>query len=190
MDEIYHSAINRGVPLPAEGEFKPVFIGPLKIWPPVVLAPMAGVTNYPFRAVCREFGAGLYVSEMINARPLVDGGGKTLRLADFGPEEAPRSLQLYGTDPHYIAEAVKRLVGEGRIDHLDMNFGCPVPKVTRRGGGAALPLKPKLLQGIVRAAVTNAGRIPVTIKFRKGTDTDHLTFLESGRVAEGEGCAA
>ena len=116
----------------APGEFQPISIGKMHVWPPVILAPMAGVTNYPFRTVCREFGAGLYVSEMINARPLVEGGGKSLKLADFGPGESPRSLQLYGSDPHYIAEAVKRLVGEGRIDHLDMNFGCPVPKVTRK----------------------------------------------------------
>src|SRR5207253_10141763 len=142
MNEIYKSVINRDVPLAAADEFKPAHIGPIRIWPPVVLAPMAGVTNYPFRAVCRDFGAGLYVSEMINARPLVDGRDKTLKLADFGPEESPRSLQLYGTDPHYVAEAVRRLIGEGRIDHLDMNFGCPVPKITRRGGGAAIPLKP------------------------------------------------
>jgi nifR3 family TIM-barrel protein len=151
---------------------------------------MAGVTNYPFRAVCREFGAGLYVSEMINARPLVDGSDKTLKLADFGPGESPRSLQLYGADPYYISEAVKRLVGEGRLDHLDMNFGCPVPKVTRRGGGAAIPLKPNLLRNIVRAAVANAERVPVTIKFRLGVSNNHMTFLTSGRVAEEEGCAA
>jgi nifR3 family TIM-barrel protein len=190
MDEIYHSAINRDVPLAAEGEFKPVFIGPLKVWPPVVLAPMAGVTNYPFRAVCREFGAGLYVSEMINARPLVDGRDKTLKLADFGPEESPRSLQLYGTDPHYVSEAVKRLVGEGRIDHLDMNFGCPVPKVTRKGGGAAIPLKANLLRNIVRAAVSQAGRVPVTIKFRLGINDAYTTYLTAGRIGEEEGCAA
>jgi nifR3 family TIM-barrel protein len=190
MDEIYHSAINCDVPLAAEGEFKPVFIGPLKIWPPVVLAPMAGVTNYPFRAVCREYGAGLYVSEMINARPLVDGRDKTLKLADFGPEESPRSLQLYGTDPHYVSEAVKRLVGEGRIDHLDMNFGCPVPKVTRKGGGAAIPLKPNLLRNIVRAAVSQAGPVPVTIKFRLGINDSYTTYLMAGRIGEDEGCAA
>jgi nifR3 family TIM-barrel protein len=151
---------------------------------------MAGVTNYPFRYVCKKFGAGLYVSEMINARPLVDGRDKTLKLADFGPEETPRSLQLYGSDPYYIAEAVKRLVNEGRIDHLDMNFGCPVPKVTRKGGGAAIPLKRRLLQNIVRAAVQNAGEIPVTIKFRIGINTEHTTFLTTGRIAEEEGCAA
>ena len=157
---------------------------------PLYLAPMAGVTNYPFRAVCRDFGAGLYVSEMINARPLVDGRDKTLKLADFGPEESPRSLQLYGTDPHYVSEAVKRLVGEGRIDHLDMNFGCPVPKVTRKGGGSAIPLKPNLLRNIVRAAVSQAGDVPVTIKFRLGINDAYTTYLTAGRVAEDEGCAA
>ncbi len=190
MDAVYRSTINRDVPLAGNGEFQPVKIGTLTVWPPVVLAPMAGVTNYPFRSVCRGFGAGLYVSEMINARPLVDGRDKTLKLADFGPDESPRSLQLYGSDPYYIAEAVKRLVNEGRIDHLDMNFGCPVPKVTRKGGGAAIPVKPNLLRNIVRAAVRSAGRIPVTIKFRLGINASYLTFLTSGRIAQEEGCAA
>src|SRR5687768_8031080 len=151
---------------------------------------MAGVTNYPFRSLCRRFGAGLYVSEMITARPLVEGREKTLRLADFGPEEAPRSLQLYGVDPYFVGEAVKRLVGEGRVDHIDMNFGCPVRKVTRKGGGAAIPLKPKLLRNIVRAAVQNAERVPVTIKFRLGIDDQYLTFRDAGRVGDEEGCAA
>src|SRR5213593_372571 len=109
MDAIYRSTINRDVPPAGPGEFARVRAGSLTVWPPVVLAPMAGVTNYPFRTVCREFGAGLYVSEMINARPLVDGRDKTLKLADFGPDESPRSLQLYGSDPYYISEAVKRL---------------------------------------------------------------------------------
>src|SRR5437763_7160675 len=190
MHSMYRSAINRDVKLAGPAEFKPVHIGPMKIWPPVILAPMAGVTNYPFRAVCRDFGAGLYVSEMINARPLVDGRDKTLKLADFGADEPARSLQWYGTDPYYVAEAVKRLVNEGRIDHLDMNFGCPVPKVTRKGGGAAIPLKPNLLRNIVRAAVQNAQRVPVTIKFRMGINLDHLTFLTAGKVGEDEGCAA
>jgi nifR3 family TIM-barrel protein len=190
MHSMYRSALNRHVKFAEPGEFAPVRIGQIEIWPPVVLAPMAGVTNYPFRAVCREFGAGLYVSEMINARPLVDGREKTLKLADFGPDEAPRSLQLYGTDPYYVAEAVKRLIEEGRIDHLDMNFGCPVPKVTRKGGGAAIPLKPNLLRRIVRAAVSNAVHVPVTIKFRIGINRDYLTFLTAGRIAEDEGCAA
>ena len=190
MQPMYRSAINRDVKLAEPGEFAPVKIGAMNVWPPVVLAPMAGVTNYPFRSICKEFGAGLYVSEMINARPLVDGRDKTLKLADFGPDESPRSMQLYGTDPFYVGEAVKRLVGEGRVDHLDMNFGCPVPKVTRKGGGAAIPVKPNLLRKIVRAAVSNSQHIPVTIKFRIGINADYLTFLTSGRVAEEEGCAA
>jgi nifR3 family TIM-barrel protein len=190
MDPVYRSIINRSVKPAFDGEFAPVRIGEISVWPPVVLAPMAGVTNYPFRAICREFGAGLYVSEMINARPLVDGRDKTVKLADFGPDESPRSLQLYGTDPFYISEAVKRLVNEGRVDHLDVNFGCPVPKVTRKGGGAAIPLKQNLLRNIVRAAVLNAGRIPVTIKFRLGINSEYLTFLTAGKVAEDEGCAA
>src|SRR5881296_363261 len=190
MHSVYRSVLNRDVKFAEPGEFAPVSIGGLSVWPPVVLAPMAGVTNYPFRFICKEFGAGLFVSEMINARPLVEGSDKTLRLADFGPGELPRSLQLYGTGPYYVAEAVKRLVNEGRVDHLDMNFGCPVPKVTRRGGGAAVPVKPNLLRNIVRAAVENAQAVPVTIKFRMGINADYLTFLTAGRIAEDEGCAA
>jgi len=177
--------------LPAnDGEFAPLFIGPIRVWPPVVLAPMAGVTNYPFRRLCRSFGAGLYVSEMITARALVEEQKKTLKLADFGPEESPRSLQIYGVDPHYVGEAVRRLVGEGKVDHIDMNFGCPVRKVTRKGGGAAVPARPRLLARIVRAAVGAAGAVPVTLKFRMGIDDGLRTDLEAGRVAEAEGCAA
>jgi nifR3 family TIM-barrel protein len=190
MDPEYRSELNRDVPLAREGEFAALNIGPLRVWPPVVLAPMAGVTNYPFRTLTRRFGAGLYVSEMVTARPLAEGREKTRRLADFGPEETTRSLQLYGVDPYFVGEAVKWLVGEGQVDHIDMNFGCPVPKVTRKGGGSAIPLKPKLLRNIVRAAVSCAGDVPVTIKFRKGTDDGHMTFLESGRVGEGEGVKA
>jgi nifR3 family TIM-barrel protein len=190
MDPIYRSPINAGVPPARAGEFGPIPIGPMRVWPPVVLAPMAGVTNYPFRAICQRYGAGLYVSEMITARPLCDGNAKTLKLADFGPDEHPRSLQLYGVDPHYVGEATKRLVGEGKVDHIDMNFGCPVRKVTRRGGGAAIPVKPRLLAAIVRAAVQNAGKVPVTIKFRIGIDDTIITHLDAGHIGESEGCAA
>ncbi|MFW5926274.1 MAG: tRNA dihydrouridine synthase DusB [Myxococcota bacterium] len=182
--------MNRGVAVARAGEFAALRLGGLSVWPPVVLAPMAGVTNWPFRQLCRDFGAGLYVSEMITARPLVEGREKTLRLADFGPEESPRSLQLYGIDPYYVGEAVARLVGEGHVDHIDMNFGCPVPKVTRIGGGAAIPARPALLRNIVRAAVAHAVSVPVTIKFRMGIDDDLLTYLDAGRIAEDEGCAA
>jgi nifR3 family TIM-barrel protein len=190
MDPRYRSALNRDVAEARPGEFAPVALGPLRVWPPVVLAPMAGITNAPFRTVCRGYGAGLYVSEMITARALVEGNAKTLRLAGFDPEERPRSLQLYGVDPKWVGEAVAWLVGEDRVDHIDMNFGCPVPKVTRRGGGAAIPVKPNLLRGIVRAAVHKAGRVPVTLKFRIGIHDTLETFLDAGRIAEDEGCAA
>ncbi len=177
--------------MPGNGSAPPqLMVGPIEVSPPVILAPMAGVTNYPFRKLCRRFGAGLFISEMITARPLVEGRERTLKLADFGPDESPRSLQLYGVDPYYVGEAVRRLVEEGRVDHLDLNFGCPVRKVTRKGGGAAIPARPKLLASIVGAAVRAAGSVPVTVKFRMGIDDDHLTHLESGRVAESEGCAA
>lgn len=187
------------------GAIQPVTLGALELWPPVVLAPMAGVTDYPFRSLCRRFAReglarvgrssgvttpGLFVSEMITARPLVEGDRKTARLASFGADESPRSLQLYGVDPYHVGAAVERLVGEGRVDHIDMNFGCPVPKITRRGGGSAIPAKPKLLAAIVRAAVRSAGAVPVTIKFRKGLDDRLLTFRDAGRIGQEEGCAA
>jgi nifR3 family TIM-barrel protein len=184
------SALNRDVAPARPREFETLRIGPLAVWPPVVLAPMAGVTNAPFRTLCRRFGAGLYVSEMITARALVEGNAKTLRLAEFAPDEKPRSLQLYGVDPVIVGEAVAQLVGENRVDHIDMNFGCPVRKVTSRGGGSAIPARPRLLARIVAAAVANAGAVPVTIKFRIGVDESIITFLDAGRIAQEEGCAA
>ena len=167
-------------------------IGPHTVSPPVVLAPMAGVTNAPFRALCRRFGAGLYVSEMVMAQALLHRNAKTERMVTFGPDETPRSTQLYGTDPVIIGEAIRRLAGEGRVDHVDINFGCPARKVTRHGGGAAVPLKRNLLRAIVRGAV-QAGApydVPITIKFRKGLSDDLLTFLDTGRIAADEGIAA
>ena len=190
MDCDYENEINRDVSPATEGEFRPLELGPLKVWPPVVLAPMAGVTNYPFRAMCRDFGAGLYVSEMITARALVERNAKTFKLADFGPDEAPRSLQLYGAHPRYLGEAARILVEEGRVDHIDMNFGCPVRKVTSKGGGSAIPVKPNLLRRLVRAVVQASGDVPVTIKVRLGIDEDLMSFRDSGRIAEDEGCAA
>ncbi len=184
------SELNRDVPLARPGEFSPVKIGSISVWPPVVLAPMAGITNSPFRRLCRRFGAGLYVSEMVTARLIAQGHTYTTQIAEFAPDESPRSLQLYGVDPHFVGEAVKVLVAENRVDHLDMNFGCPVRKVTGNGGGAAIPAKPSLLRNIVRAAVQNAGDIPVTIKFRVGIDDYLQTYLTAGQIAEEEGCKA
>jgi nifR3 family TIM-barrel protein len=165
-------------------------IGPHEVGPPVVLAPMAGITNAPFRRLCRGYGGGLYVSEMITTRALVERDPETMRLIEFGPDESPRSLQLYGVDPTVVREAVTMIVAEDRADHVDLNFGCPVPKVTRRGGGAALPWKRDLLRAVLRSAVRAAGDVPVTMKMRKGIDDDHLTYLEAGRIAEEEGVAA
>ncbi|CAN5906148.1 tRNA dihydrouridine synthase DusB [soil metagenome] len=168
----------------------PLRIGPHEVWPPVVLAPMAGVTNAPFRDLCRAQGAGLYVSEMVASRGLVEGHDKTHRLARFGPGETPRSIQLYGVDPAIMGEAVKRLVTDLGAEHVDLNFGCPVRKVTRHGGGSALPWRRRLFADVVRAAVQGAGDVPVTVKLRLGIDDDHLTYLDAGPIAEAEGAAA
>jgi nifR3 family TIM-barrel protein len=168
----------------------PLTIGGLELDVPGVLAPMAGITNTAFRRLCRECGAGLYVSEMITSRALVERTPESMRLITHHESETPRSIQLYGVDPKTVAEAVTMLVAEDRADHIDLNFGCPVPKVTRKGGGAALPWKSGLFRGIVEGAVRAAGDIPLTIKMRKGIDSDHLTYLEAGRIAEGAGVAS
>jgi nifR3 family TIM-barrel protein len=179
-----------GAPAPARpGEFFPLRLGPITVWPPVVLAPMAGVTNAAFRSLCRGFGAGLYVSEMITARGLLEGNARTRLLASSAPDEKPRSVQLYGSDPDVVGDAARLLVDEG-VDHLDLNFGCPAAKITRQGGGAAIPVRPRLLGRIVGAAVHGAGAVPVTVKMRTGIDDDLLTFREAGRVAEDAGAAA
>ncbi|HVC66786.1 MAG TPA: tRNA dihydrouridine synthase DusB [Acidimicrobiales bacterium] len=165
-------------------------LGNLVVDVPVVLAPMAGVTNSAFRTLCRTYGAGLYVSEMVTARALVEGSAKTLGMASFGDDETVRSVQLSSVDPTVMGRAVRRLVDEIGVDHIDLNFGCPAGKVTRQGAGAALPVHRTLYRDIVRAAVTEAGTVPVTVKLRIGVDADHETYLESGHIAEGEGVSA
>ena len=165
-------------------------VGDLLIDPPVVLAPMAGITNRAYRRLCREAGAGLYVSEMVTSRALVERNAETMDMVSFAPDENPRSVQLYGVDPQVMAEAVRIIVDEDHADHVDLNFGCPVPKVTRKGGGSALPWKRDLFRDIVRAAVqASDGRVPVSVKMRKGIDEDHLTYLDAGRTAAEEGVA-
>ncbi|MFY0408345.1 tRNA dihydrouridine synthase DusB [Solicola sp. PLA-1-18] len=167
-------------------------LGDLEVSPPVVLAPMAGVTNAAFRELCAEQGAGLYVCEMITSRGLVEGDRVSLSMLTFAESEAIRSVQLYGVDPTYVGKAVEILCGDHGVDHVDLNFGCPVPKVTRKGGGAALPWKAGLLAEILTAAVSAATPygVPVTMKTRKGIDEDHLTYLDAGRLAQETGCAA
>ena len=165
-------------------------LGGRAVDPPVVLAPMAGITNPAFRQLCREQGAGIYVCEMVTTRALVERNPKTLRMVTFGAGEHPRSLQLYGVDPDTVRRAVRMIVDEDLADHIDLNFGCPVPKVTRKGGGSALPYKRPLLRAILREAVAQAGELPVTIKMRKGIDDDHTTYLDAGRIAVEEGVTA
>jgi putative TIM-barrel protein, nifR3 family len=168
----------------------PLTIGRLRLDVPVVLAPMAGITNTAFRRLCREYGAGLYVSEMITSRALVERTPESMRLIRHHESETPRSIQLYGVDPGTVRDAVTMLVAEDRADHIDLNFGCPVPKVTRKGGGAALPWKLDVFREIVEGAVRAAGDVPLTIKMRKGIDADHPTYLEAGRIAQGAGVAS
>jgi nifR3 family TIM-barrel protein len=215
----------------------PLRVGPLRVWPPVVLAPMAGITNAPFRRLCQQYGAattgatergdsgldsprrpgdspgatsdssqipgvhpagapeptvrgGLFVSEMITARGLAERNDKTLRLARFADDEPVRSIQLYGTDPAAMGEAVRFLTTDERADHIDLNFGCPVAKVTRKGGGSALPVHRALFRDVVRAAVRGAGDVPVTVKLRIGIDDRVQTYLDAGRIAQDEGAAA
>ena len=171
---------------------------------PVVLAPMAGITNEAYRSLCRSFAAqalanspqvaggqppGLFVSEMVTARALVERDERTMRMVAFAPDESLRSLQLYGVDPNTLARAAAMVRDENLADHIDLNFGCPVPKVTRKGGGSALPYKRKLFARVVQAVVDNAGELPVTVKMRKGLDDEHLTYLEAGQIAQDAGVA-
>lgn len=168
----------------------PLQYGGLAIDTPVVLAPMAGITNTAFRRLCREFGGGLYVSEMVTSRALVEQTEGSMRIIGHHESESIRSVQLYGVDPVTISRAINLLVDSDKADHIDLNFGCPVPKVTRKGGGAALPWKRDLFEAIVKSAVKAAGDIPLTIKMRKGIDSEHLTYLDSGKVARDAGVTA
>ena len=170
----------------------PLTLGPLTVPVPVVLAPMAGITNAAYRRLCAEQGAGLYVCEMITSRGLVERDPTTLKMLVFDDLETTRSVQLYGTDPAYVGKATEILCAEYGVHHIDLNFGCPVPKVTRKGGGGALPWKRGLLADIVRSAVAAAEPydVPVTMKTRKGLDDDHLTYLDAGRIAQESGVAA
>jgi nifR3 family TIM-barrel protein len=203
--------------LPSINDVTPALtLGPYRVDPPVVLAPMAGITNIAFRRLCREWAGpgspgersrsrglaeastpnappasatGLYVCEMVTTRALVERSPRTLRMLAFDRGERPRSLQLYGVDPGVVGAAVRMIVDEDLADHIDLNFGCPVPKVTRKGGGAALPWRYRLFDRILRAAVREAGGRPVTVKMRMGIDDDHLTYLQAGRVAQDAGVA-
>ncbi|MDQ2748644.1 MAG: tRNA dihydrouridine synthase DusB [Actinomycetota bacterium] len=158
---------------------------------------MAGITNTAFRRLCREAmrdslspgqPGGLFVSEMITSRALVERNPKTMRLVHFAADEQPRSIQLYGVDPAVVGAAVRLVVADDLADHVDLNFGCPVPKVTRKGGGAALPWRMGLFDDIVTAAVHAAdGVVPVTVKMRIGIDGQHHTYREAALRAQDAG---
>lgn len=177
---------------PPRLDLPPLKIGDITVDVPVILAPMAGITNAAFRRLCREYGGGLYVAEMVTSRALVERNEMSMRIISHDDDEAVRSVQLYGVDPNTVGAAVRLIVEEDRADHIDLNFGCPVPKVTRKGGGSALPWKTDLFTSIIQAATREAGRggIPLTIKMRKGIDNDHLTFIEAGKIARDSGVAA
>lgn len=177
---------------------KPIKTERFEISPPVVLAPMAGITNQAFRKLCREFGAGLYVSEMVTTRALINRNPETIRMVTPDPDEEIKSVQLYGTDPLVMRAAVRLLIEENRADHIDINMGCPVPKVTRKGGGAALPWKKDLFSEIISSAVKTANEttkalgqksVPVSVKMRIGIDESHKTYLEASRAAAIAGVA-
>lgn len=168
----------------------PLTIGQLTIWPPVILAPMAGITDYPFRKLCLDMGAGLAISEMVTAHCLLANNARTQKIASFYKDGYLRSIQLYGADPTIMGAAVNKLIQMNHVDHIDLNFGCPVKKITSKGGGAAVPYQSKLFAKIIREAVKNAKHIPVTIKFRMGLDNDYLYYLEAGKIAQEEGVAA
>ncbi|MFC2746329.1 MAG: tRNA dihydrouridine synthase DusB, partial [Parascardovia denticolens] len=167
-------------------------LGEHEVTNPVILSPMAGVTNWPFRLLCESYGPdGLYVAEMVTARALTARNPKAFRLCRFAPSEKFRSLQLYGVNPLIVEEAARMVVDGDMADHVDLNFGCPVPKVTRRGGGSALPWKMDLLQELIHrvVAVCRPAGIPVTAKIRVGVDDEHETMIEAAKIIEGEGCA-
>lgn len=177
---------------PGTVQLPPLKLGKHTIETPVVLAPMAGITNRAFRRLCREYGGGVYVTEMVTARALVERNTESMRIISHDDDENLRSIQIYGVDPNTVRAAVRMVVEEDRADHIDLNFGCPVPKVTRKGGGSALPWKTDLFTSIIAAATEEAakGDVPLTIKMRKGIDEDHLTYLESAKIARDHGAAA
>ena len=166
--------------------------GTVEVATPVVLAPMAGITNPAYRQLCAEQGAGLYVCEMITSRGIVERNPKTFDMLTFAPAEEIKSVQLYGVDPDIVARGAAIVCEELGVKHIDLNLGCPVPKVTRKGGGGVLPWKTDRLAAILKATVkaADAYGVPVTIKTRIGIDADHETFLDAGRIAQDAGVAA
>ena len=154
----------------------------------VILAPMAGVTDLPFRLLCREQGAGLVCMEMVSAKAIFYNNRNTEELLEIHPDERPASLQLFGSDPRIVADMAKR-IEERPFAILDFNMGCPVPKVVNNGEGSALMREPKLVEELLTELV-KAVKKPVTVKIRKGFDEEHCNAVEIARIAEACGVAA
>ena len=163
-------------------------IGNIELTNPLILAPMAGVTDLPFRLLCKEQGAGLVCMEMISAKAIAFHNRNTEKLMQIDPGERPVSLQLFGSDPGIISEIAKS-IEERPFDILDINMGCPVPKIVGNGEGSALMKNPKLVEQIVSMTV-KAIKKPVTIKIRKGFDDNHVNAVEIAKIAEASGAAA
>lgn len=167
---------------------EPFRIGNVEVEPPVVLAPMAGVTNHVFRTICRRFRAGMVWTDMVSSYGLHYRNPKTLRMFDWTPDERPVAVQIFGAEPHVMASAAE-LVASAGADVVDINIGCPVPKVTKTGAGAGLIRDLETARKVIAAVVRAAG-VPVTVKTRKGLDESHVTAVEVARIAEEVGASA
>ena len=167
---------------------KQLMIGNVVLDNPIILAPMAGVTDLPFRVLCREQGAGLICMEMVSAKAILYNNKNTEELMEIHPDEHPVSLQLFGSDPDILSQIAAR-IEDRPFDILDLNMGCPVPKVVNNGEGSALMRDPKLVEEILRKLV-KAVKKPVTVKIRKGFDDEHVNAVEIARIAEDCGVAA
>ena len=163
-------------------------IGTVELENNVILGPMAGVTDLPFRLLCREQGAGLVCMEMVSAKAVFYGNRNTKELLQVNPGERPVSLQLFGSDPEILSDIAARLE-EGPYDLFDLNMGCPVPKVVKNGEGSAFMKDPKLVERILSSMVRELNK-PVTVKIRKGFNDEYVNALELARIAEGCGPAA
>ena len=175
--------------MPGTADVKMADIGNVKVRGRFFLAPMAGVTDYAFRKICRELGAAFTVTEMVSAKALVYGDEKTASLLFIPPEEHPSAVQIFGHEPDVMAEAAVRALELSNADVLDINMGCPVGKIVKSGDGSALMLQPDLAEKILRAVIS-AVKVPVTVKFRKGFDSGHVNAIEFARMAEAAGVSA
>jgi nifR3 family TIM-barrel protein len=162
-------------------------IGSLSIKVPIVLSPMADYTNLPYRLLCSKNSDGLFIEEMISSKAINNAKKPIEKMIDTSKDEKIRSVQLYVLGPNDTYDAIQKIKDNNLADHIDLNFGCPVKKVTKNGGGSAIPWKTPLFTSIIKSAVKSCGSTPLTIKLRLGIDNNHITYLESGKIAYNEG---